>query len=150
MKLRITESRGDGLVAIWWYTDNGEFWDFSKTLDDAEQDFNCLQYSSTKNHLSLWRDVVNNHVKNEEERKQLISKGYKSIERGRVVYNLQNQRYEIICSEKLVNDPEFRKKCIDYFNLGSDKYEFFALNHYGKQELTGNPYVDSMYYEAMF
>ena len=49
-KLHLKEDYNEGYVAIWWYTDNNEFWDFSKTLDDAEEDYGYLQYSKTKNH----------------------------------------------------------------------------------------------------
>lgn len=148
VKLQIKESYKDGFVAIWWYTDNGEFWDFSKTLDDAEDDYGFLQYSTTKNHMTLWREAVRNHVSDVEEQKEIISKGYKSIERGRVVFNIRAQCYEITCSDNLIKDQEFRKKCVDYFNLSGNRYDFIQMNHYSKQELTGNPALDSMYYET--
>lgn len=148
MKLTIKESYKDGFVAIWWYTDDGEFWDFCKSLDDAEDDHGFLQYSTTKNHMTLWRDVVRSHICDENKQKEIISKGYKSIERGRVVFNVRTQSYEIICSENLVNNKGFRDKCIEQFNLNGNRYDFIQVNHYGKQELTGNPNLDSMYYET--
>lgn len=110
MKLTIKESYKDGFVAIWWYTDDGEFWDFCKSLDGAEDDHGFLQYSTTKNHMTLWIDAVRSHVSSETMQKEIISKGYKSIERGRVVFNVRTQSYEIICSENLVNNKEFRDK----------------------------------------
>nr|DAG57720.1 MAG TPA: hypothetical protein [Caudoviricetes sp.] len=51
-KTPIMTSYKEGLVSIWWYT-NGEFWDFSKTTDDAVECQGYLQYSNTKNHLNL-------------------------------------------------------------------------------------------------
>lgn len=147
MKIQIKESYKEGLVSIWWYTDNGDFWDFSKTLDTAEDDHGYLQYSTTQNHLTLWRNAVKNHINDQNKQKEIIAKGYKSIERGRIIFNLRTQSYEIICSDKLVNNTEFRNKCIEYFNLKGNRYDFIQVNHYGKQELTGNPALDSIYYE---
>lgn len=142
------ESYKNGLVSIWWYTDDGVFWDFSKTLDDAEDDHGFLQYSTSKNHMMLWRDAVKKHINDCDEQKKIISNGYKSIERGRVVFNIRSQCYEIICSDKLVNDNTFRNNCIKYFNLSGNRYSFIPMNHYSKQTLTGNPALDSLYYET--
>lgn len=147
-KTPVTASYRSGLVSIWWYTDDGEFWEFSKTLDEAEDDHGFLQYSLTKNHLTLWREAVKSHVSDPKERKSVIDRGYKSIERGRVVFNIRTQSYEVTCSDALINDPEFRSKCIDAFRLSGNRYDFVAMHHYGKQELTGNPALDSMYYET--
>lgn len=146
--VRLAEGYKDGFVAIWWYTDSGEFWDFSKSLDDAEDDHGYLQYSLTKNHASLWRTTVKDHISSDNEQKKIISRGYKSIERGRIVFNVRTQSYEIICSDSLASDPNFRKKCVEYFNLSGNRYDFYPLTHYSKQELTGNPALDSMYYEV--
>lgn len=143
----ITSGYKAGLVSIWWYTDSGEFWDFSKTLDDAEDDYGYLQYSTTKNHLNLWREAVRQHIEDPELQKVIISKGYKSIERGRVVFNVRTQCYEVICSKELVNDLAFRKQCKEHFRLSGNRVEFEALNHYSKRELTGNPAVDELYYD---
>jgi len=148
MKLKINESYKEGFVSIWWYTDNGDFWDFSKSTDDAEDDHGFLQYSITQNHMTLWRDAVRNNIDDADKQKEVINRGYKSIERGRIVFNIRSQAYEIICSATLVNNQEFREKCVKYFNLTGNRYSFIPMNHYGKQELTGNPTLDSMYYET--
>lgn len=42
-----------GSISIWWYTDDKEFWDFSIEEQNAVIDGCFLQYSITKNHLSL-------------------------------------------------------------------------------------------------
>ena len=136
-----------GLVAIWWYTDDGEFWDFSKTLDDAEQDYDYLQYSKTKNHLNLWKLATDTYVKDKTIRKNIYEKGYKSIERGRVIYNIRTQTYEVICSKALVDDIDFKNKCIEHFNLTGNRVDFESLNHYYKIELTGNPSIDKFYFD---
>lgn len=147
-KIPIEEGYHNGFVAIWWYTDDGNFWDFSKSLDDADEDFGYLQYSNSQNHCTLWRTAVRNNVSDVDKQNEIIAKGYKSIERGRVIYNIRTQSYEIICSDSLLKDPDFRNKCIEYFNLKGNRYNFQSLSHYGKQELTGNPALDSMYYEV--
>lgn len=143
----VKASRNSGLVAIWWYTDNGEFWDYSTTLDDAVECHGYLQASNEYNHMSLWRKVVRKYISDPQEQAAIIAKGFKSIERGRVVFNIRTQCYEIICSEVLVNDRDFRDACKSYFNLNGCRCEFEALHHYFKQELTGNPAVDDMYYD---
>lgn len=146
-KLHLKEDYNEGYVAIWWYTDNDEFWDFSKTLNDAEEDYGYLQYSKTKNHLNLWKLAVETFVPNKEEQKKIYEKGYKSIERGRVIYNIRTHCYEVICSEALLHNETFRKNCLDHFNLKGNRVDFQALNHYKKIALTGNHAVDSLYYE---
>lgn len=147
IKQPITASYKGGLISIWWYTDDGEFWDYSCTLDDAVECYGYLQYSNEKNHLNLWRDIVRNHISDISEQNKIINKGYKSIERGRIIFNIMTQSYTITCSDELINDATFRKRCIDYFNLSGNRYDFEALSHYGKHELTGNPALDDLYYE---
>lgn len=146
-KQNIFGSYKGGLISIWWYTDNGEFWDYSTSTDDAVEYSGYLQYSNRENHMTLWRKAVREHIKDRKEQEKLIAKGYKSLERGRVIYNIRAQCYEIICSEELVHNSTFRNACIDYFNLSGNRYSFEAMHHYGKQELTGNPALDEMYYE---
>ena len=136
------------LVSIWWYTDSGEFWDYSTDLDNAVESNGYLQYSNSKNHLNLWRSVVAKYIEDPKERQRIINNGYKSIERGRVIYNIRTQSYEIICSETLAKSTEFMNKCIKYFNLSGNRYDFVPLHHYGVVKLTGNPTLDAFYYES--
>lgn len=143
----IKESFRDGLVGIWWYTDDNRIWSFTKTLDDAIDDYGYLQYYKTLNHMNLWKRAVEQFVTNKQERDKLFNKGFKSLERGRVVYNIRTQCYEVICSNALVNDEKFRKICKDYFNLNGCRVSFEALNHYCKLELTGNPSIDKFYFD---
>lgn len=147
MVINLNESYKEGLVSIWWYTDSGEFWDCSKTLDDAVEDHGYLQYSTTENHLTLWRKVVTTHIQNKVEQEQLFNKGYKTLERGRVVFNIRTQCYEVICSKALINDMKFKNTCLDYFNLRGNRVDFEALNHYYKMDLTGNPAIDNHYFD---
>ena len=146
----ILGSRSGGLVSIWWYTDSGEFWDFSKLTDDGAEQYGFIQYSNTENHMTLWRKAVRDHVDDPEEQQRIIDKGYKSFERGRIVFNVRTQCYEITCSGTLFDDRDFRTACVDYFGLSGNRYEFVKLDHYSKQELTGNPAIDDMYYDSQF
>ena len=139
-----------GLVSIWWYTDDGQFWNFSKTMDSADEHYGYLQYSETQNHMTLWRQAVKDHIKDKSEQDAIIAKGFKSFERGRIVYNIRSQCFEITCSSALFTDRSFRNSCIDYFGLKGNRYEFVKLDHYSKQELTGNPAIDEFYYDSQF
>ena len=141
----LVESYKEGLVSIWWYTDEGDFWDFSTTLDNAQNDGGYLQYSLTKNHLNLWKTTTELYITDATQRKEIYNKGYKSIERGRIIFNLRTQSYEVICSEDIVNDINFKRACINHFNLSGNRVDFEALNHYHKIELTGNPEIDKFY-----
>ena len=143
----IKESRGEGLVSVWWYTSDGEFWDFSIDVNKAENDGGFLQYSTTKNHLNLWRLACDTYITDVTKRNETYNKGYKSIERGRVIYNLRTQCYEVICSKELVDDVAFKEACIKHFNLSGNRVDFQALNHYHIQNLTGNPSVDKFYFD---
>ena len=150
IKTPITGARGGGLVSIWWYTDSKEFWDFSLPTDDGIEQYGYVQYSPTQNHMTLWRRAVREHIDDTDEQNKVISLGYKSFERGRIIYNVRTQCYEITCSNTLFQDPEFRSACVAYFNLSGNRYEFVKLDHYSKQSLTGNPALDAMYYDSQF
>jgi len=147
MKRYIKASHSSGYVSIWWYTDNGEFWDYTVPTENAVDCNGYLQASDTKNHMNLWRSVVKDHISDTKEQEQIISKGFKSLERGRIIFNVRTQCYEIICSETLANVPNFRSVCKSYFNITNCRCEFIPLHHYNKQELTGNPAVDALYYD---
>lgn len=143
MKLYVRASRGEALVGIWWYTDNRDIWALSCPVDSGVLDGVYVQYSDNKNHMNMWNSIVKEHVQDEDEQQKILAKGYRSIERGRVIYNTATMSYEVTCSNSLINDKEFRSAIASYFQLEGNRYEFVALNHYGKLELTGNPAVDS-------
>lgn len=150
MKKYIKGSRSGGMVSVWWYTDDGEFWDFSTMTDDGVEQYGFIQYSTTDNHMTLWRKAVQENISDPAEQQKIISKGYKSFERGRIIFNVRTQCYEITCSEALFNNKDFRNDCVDYFGLSGNRYEFVKLDHYSNQELTGNPALDDMYYDSQF
>lgn len=146
MKKYIKASKGNAQIGIWWYTDEGEIWAQSDFTDNGIQYGPYLQYSAKENHMTLWRSTVMRNAK--DNANQIIAKGYKSLERGRVIYNCRTACYEVTCSENLVHDKSFRRAIIDYFDLKGNQIEFVALQHYHKMELTGNPSLDEFYYNS--
>ena len=143
MKIYVKGSRGAGLIGLWWYNESdNSVWGLTKPLDSGVIDGSYTQYSYKDNHLTKWSQVVKDNVTDKDMQASIIAKGYKSLERGRVIYNNVTQCYEITCSKGIVDDIDFRAAIIDYFNLSGNRYEFVALNHYSKLELTGNPALD--------
>lgn len=137
--------RGDGLIGIWWYTDDGHVIGLSEPVDDGTIDGRYIQYSSG-NHMTRWRDVVSQFIQDDPD--SIINQGYKSLYRGRVVYDTLTCCYVITCSEDLKKDSQFRKDIIDYFQLSQCNREFQGLDHYKyKNSLTGNNAVDSQYFD---
>lgn len=144
-EIEISENK-DCLIGIWWYTDDGEIWAVSVPKGDGVLEGPYLQYSSRENHMTLWRQVVSDNSKSDP--KTIIAKGYKTYERGRVIYNCRTSCYEVTCSGKLICDKEFRRNIIDYFKLSGNQVEFIRLNHYHREELVGNPVLDEFYYNS--
>lgn len=145
MKRYIKSSKDDAFVGIWWYTDSGEVIGVMKSLSEAELDGNYYQYSSTENHMTLWKSVCQAYF--EDSWEQIYNLGYKGLERGRIIYDTRTQTFVITCSANIANDIQFRKAVIDAFNLTGCRYDFEVLSHYAKLPLTGNPAIDSMNYE---
>lgn len=134
--------RDNEFVGIWWYTDSGEVWGLLKPTEEAVPYEGYLQYDAIKNHISEWRKVLNAFCKNQDEINSYISKGYRSLERGRVLFDIANQCYKVTCSKNLVNDNRFKSKIISYYGLDFNKVVFEALDHYCKIAYTGNPALD--------
>lgn len=146
MKRYIEASRSNAFIGIWWYTDDKELWCKLKPTDQGALCGNYFQYDDQENHLTLWRQVVNEHISDPDRRSEIIAKGYKSFERGRVIYNTATQCYEVICSAALVGNKEFQDSVVQAFQLSGNRVEFCALSHYHKAEITGNPALDSFEY----
>lgn len=143
MKRYIKASVNDGEIGIWWITDDlKQVLKVSCMIDEAETDDPYLQFSTTKNHLTEWRNVVKEQVDDKDLQEELIRKGYKCLERGRVIINLKTQAYEVTCSEKMVNDPEFRQAIVDAFHLPLGRVTFEALSHYYVYEAGQNSALD--------
>lgn len=146
MKRYIKASRGNAQIGIWWYTDNGEVWAQSDFTYNGVQDGPYLQYSDHQNHMTLWSNTVMQNASSDAN--DIIARGYKSFERGRVIYNCMTSCYEVTCSEQMIHDKQFRRAIIDYFDLSGNQVEFIALRHYHKESLTGNPALDEFYYNS--
>lgn len=146
MKRYIKTTRDNAKIGVWWYTDDGEIWAKSCLTDDGVPMSMYLQYSKEDNHLNLWPSVVKEHLQ-DQDAVHRINKGFKSFERGRVIFNCATCCYEIICSASIINNRDFRQAIIDYFNLSNSRFEFVKLDHYHKEELTGNPALDEFYYQ---
>lgn len=146
MKRYVKSSLTSGLIGIWWIYEDQVIADF-KTLDEGYNDGQYINYDEVKNHANQWRRLVNEYFP--EKANELICKGYKGIERGRVIYNIRTQSYEVLCSEAVFKDAEMRDLIIDAFELKGCRYDFYAERHYFVAELTGNPELDKFYYEVL-
>lgn len=152
MKRMILASTYSGEIGIWWILDNGKILADSRLIDEGFNDGNYINYDSSKNHLTEWKRIINENIDNEnidneKEAKEIISKGYKSIERGRVIFNLRTQSYEVVCSQAVFKNKELRDIIKERFHLNGTRYDFIPLYHYFKVELTGNPAIDDQYYD---
>lgn len=147
MKLkRLRESRGDGLVGIWWYTDDNQVIGVRKSVNQGYQDSEYVQYDNSSSHLSLWSKVIKSVYGNTKQANDIINQRYMSLERGRVIYNLLTRTYIVTCSNVIVNNIDFRQAIIKFYNLQNDRVDFTPLEHYNKVELTGNPALDNFMY----
>ena len=143
MKRYIKASYTDGLIGIWWiYGD--EIIGKCVPLDDGVEDRGFIQYSDTKNHLTEWRDVVTNQLP--ESAQSIVNKGFRCIERGRVLYNIRAQVYEIICSEAVANNSGLIGKIAEEFEISDKRYDVITDPHYRVFQLTGNPALDNFEY----
>lgn len=143
MKRYIKASLTSGLIGIWWIYNDTVIADY-KTLDDGYNDGNFINYDEKKNHATEWNKLIKEYFP--EQAEEIIALGYKGIERGRVIYNLRTQAYEVTCSQEVYKDSKQRKLIVDAFELNDCRYDFFALRHYYVAKLTGNPALDQFEY----
>lgn len=143
MKKYIKASLTSGLIGIWWLYYDTVIADM-KTLDKGYNDGSFIQYDQYKNHATEWRRLIKEFLPDRADK--MISKGYKSLERGRVIYNLRTQSYEVTCSQAVKNQLEDHVSIVDAFDLEDCRYDFVTLNHYYIAELTGNPALDAIEY----
>lgn len=143
MKKYISASYTNGLVGIWWVYEDiiiGK----CVPLDDGVDDHGFIQYSDTKNHMTEWKDTVLNQLP--ESAHSIISNGFRCIERGRVVYNIRAQVYEIICSDAVAADANLISKIAEEFEISDKRYDVITDPHYRIFQITGNPALDSFDY----
>lgn len=132
-----------GNVGIWWFYDNivvGEYC----PIEDAVDDRGYLQFSKTKNHVTEWESTIKEQLP---EAANLIPRGYRAIERGRVVYDIRSQVFEIICSREIAEDANAIKLIATEFNIANQRYDVIPSSHYYIPNLTGNPALDNFDFE---
>ena len=147
---KVINSDGAGLVGMWWYFNEEErVLGTSKSVNKGVLDGSYIQYSVVENHLTLWRRIIEKSFEDKAKVKEVVDKGYKSIERGRVIYNIEMQTYEIICSEALSNNKEALKKIVEFYNLANSDFNVEALSHYYVVDTT-NPEILKFEYGTGF
>lgn len=143
MEKYIKGSLTSSCIGIWWiYQDSiiGR----SVPLNDGYNDGQYIHYDDFKNHSTEWRSVLKEQAPNAFD--TLYPKMFKCIERGRVVYNIRTQSYEIICSESVSQDIEAIKLVVAAFDLENCRYDVYSDHHYYVTEPTGNPAIDDIEY----
>ena len=114
--------------------------------DSGVSDGTYIQFSDTQNHMTEWHKVVHDNVP-EREASQIIGKGYKSIPRGRVIYDLRTQSYIITCGSQFKDDVEFKSAICSAFEIPAGRTDLsFIDTHYHVYEYTGNKFLDDAEY----
>lgn len=144
MKRYVKGSLTSGYVGIWWIL-NGEVIGDAVPLDKGYNDGSFINYDDFKNHSTEWSSTIKDNVEGDEA-DEIISQGFKSIERGRVVYNLRTQSYEIVCSESISKDVDALRQIISEFELQGCRYDVVPSAHYHIAKITGNPALDDLEY----
>lgn len=139
MKKYIKADLDSGCIGLWWIFEDDVIGRIVP-LDDGEDDRGFVQYSLTKNHMTEWKSIINEQLP---EHIELIPKGYRCIERGRVVYNIRAHVYEIICSKDVAEDPKQIQMIVDTFGLNNVRYDVLDDPHYRIVTYTGNPAIDN-------
>ena len=136
------EPQHEGNIGIWWYYNGkvvGEYCPLSEGLEDR----GYLQFSKTKNHITEWASTIKEQLP---EAVSMIPKGYRSIERGRVVYDPRAMVYEIICSPAIASNDNAINRIAEEFNISDLRYDVIPSSHYYVPTLTGNPALDNFDY----
>lgn len=143
MKRYVKASLTSGLVGVWWLYGTKVIGRFVP-LDDGYDDGRYIHYDDFKNHSTEWLSVLKEQLP--EHFDELYPKMFKCIERGRVVYNIRTQSYEIICSDAISKNKEAIKLIVDAFELEDCRYDIYSDHHYYIAEPTGNPALDDIEY----
>lgn len=137
LKRYIKSTINSGMVGIWWIYKDSVVADIV-SLENGYNDGYFIHYDERKNHASEWKTLMLKNGANEDE----IKKGYRSIERGRVVFNLRTQSYEIVCSEDVSKSSDILRKISDAFNLAGCRVDVVVDTHYRLYEYGSNPALD--------
>lgn len=128
-----------GNVGIWWLYNNKVIGDYCP-VDEGVEDRGYIQFSKTDNHITRWETTIKEQLP---EAIDLISKGYRSIEQGRVVYDIRSQVYEIICSQAVALNDNAIKLIAKEFGIAHTRYDVIPSSHYYVPTYTGNPTIDN-------
>lgn len=138
----IEQLHHEGNVGIWWFYNNkviGEYCPLSEAIEDR----GYMQFSKTRNHITEWESTIKEQLP---EAIDLIPKGYRSIERGRVVYDPRAMVYEIICSQAIASDEAATSAIAKEFDIADLRYDIIPSSHYYVPTLMGNPTLDNFDY----
>lgn len=138
----IEQPHHEGNVGIWWFYNNKVIGEYCP-LSDAIEDRGYMQFSKTRNHITEWESTIREQLP---EAVDLIPKGYRSIERGRVVYDPRAMVYEIICSQVVASDDAAISAIAKEFDIADLRYDVIPSSHYYVPTLTGNPALDNFDY----
>lgn len=122
----IEHSQHEGNVGVWWFYNNKVIGEYCP-LSDAVEDRGYMQFSKTKNHITEWEPTIREQLP---EAIDLISKGYRSIERGRVVYDPRAMVYEIICSQIIASDEAVISAIAKEFDIADLRYDVIRSYNY--------------------
>lgn len=128
-----------GNVGIWWFYNDTVVGEYCP-VDEGVDDRGYIQFSKTRNHMNTWESVITHQLP---EAIDMIPKGYRSIERGRVVYDIRSQVFEIICSQTIASDENAIMKIAEEFEITDQRYDVIPSSHYYVPTLTGNPALDN-------
>ena len=129
-----TTQKTEGYVSIWWYDDvQNEIIGGKCLLSEGVDDRGYIQYSSTENHMSMWKYVVLQEINDADRQSELLSRGFRSLERGRVVYEIKTQCYQIVCSSSISTNKEVIRKIAEECNLLDKHVEIITSIHYDNE-----------------
>ena len=132
-------STHEGNVGIWWFYNDQVVGDYCP-MSEGVEDRGYIQFSKTDNHITRWETTIKEQLP---EAIDLIPKGYRSIERGRVVYDIRSQVYEIICSQAIAADNNAIRLIAEAFDITDLRYDVIPSSHYYVPTYTGNPTLDN-------
>lgn len=122
----IEQLQHEGNVGIWWFYNNKVIGEYCP-LSDAVEDRGYMQFSKTRNHITEWESTIREQLP---EATNLIPKGYRSIERGRVVYDPRAMVYEIICSQVIASDKSAISAIAKEFNIADLRCDVIPNKNY--------------------
>jgi len=110
-----------GYIGIFWIY-KGVIYSFKETLDQVSTvgEFK----DSDMSHDAKWPELQNAH-------KDFYLYEYYDVPRGRIVYNVNEDRFLVYAHGKIIDSLKFREMVITEFELESEKTVFGYDHHYG-------------------